>query len=89
VALRIDGLANDIRAVDDEMPAAALSRSLEDLTAFAGYPLIDVLAGLPPSANEDERLDHFDALATRASRGQVLAVLPERRRLGPVAGRPP
>jgi hypothetical protein len=65
------------------MPAAALSRSLEDLTACAGYPLIDVLAGLPPSANWDEWRDHLDALATRASRGQVLAVLLEWRRWVP------
>jgi hypothetical protein len=63
-------------AVDDEMPAAALFRSLEDLTAFAGSPLIDVRAALPPSANREEWLDHLDALATRASRGQVSAVLP-------------
>jgi hypothetical protein len=69
--------------VDDGMPAAALSCSLEDLTAFAGYPLIDVLAGLPPSANWDEWLDHLDALAMRPSRGQVLAALPAWRRWVP------
>ena len=71
---RIDGLANDLRlrrselAEEDETRAAALSRTLEDLSAFAGYaiPLIDVLDGLPKSANWGEWLDQLGALATRA-----------------------
>jgi ATP-dependent helicase/nuclease subunit B len=91
---RIDGLDNDIRlrlselATEDETQAAALSRTLEDLTAFAGYaiPLIDVLDGLPASANWDEWLDRLGALATRALKqpDRVLAVLVELAPMGPV-----
>jgi ATP-dependent helicase/nuclease subunit B len=91
---RIDGLANDIGlrlselAVEDEAQTAALSRTLEDLTAFAGYaiPLIDVLDGLPTSANWDEWLDQLGALATRALKepDRVLAVLAELAPMGPV-----
>jgi ATP-dependent helicase/nuclease subunit B len=91
---RIDGLANDIGlrlselAVEDEAQAAALSRTLDDLTAFAGYaiPLIDALDGLPTSANWDEWLDQLGALATRALKepDRVLAVLAELAPMGPV-----
>ncbi len=89
---RIDGLANDIRlrlselAVEDE--TQALSRTLEDLTAFAGYaiPLIDLLDGLPTLAKWGEWLDRLGALATRALKqpDRVLAVLAELAPMGPV-----
>ncbi|MCL2430730.1 MAG: PD-(D/E)XK nuclease family protein, partial [Alphaproteobacteria bacterium] len=90
---RIDGLANDIRLrlselAEDETQAAALSRTLEDLTAFAGYalPLIDVFDGLPTSANWAEWLDQLGALATRALKepDRVLALLAELAPMGPV-----
>jgi RecB family exonuclease len=91
---RIDGLTNDIGlraselAAEDETQAAALSRTLEDLTAFAGYaiPLIDVLDGLPTSAHWDGWLDQLGALATRALKRPdgVLAVLAELTPMGPV-----
>jgi ATP-dependent helicase/nuclease subunit B len=91
---RIDGLANDIRlrlselSAEDETQAAALSRTFEDLTAFAGYaiPLIDVLDGLPASANWGEWLDRLGALATRALKqpDRVVAVLIELAPMGPV-----
>jgi ATP-dependent helicase/nuclease subunit B len=91
---RIDGLANDLRlrlsevAEEDETQAATLSRTLDDLGAFAAYaiPLIDVLDSLPPSANWGEWLDHLGALATRALKqpDRVLAILAELAPMGPV-----
>jgi RecB family exonuclease len=91
---RIDGLASDLRlrlsevAEEDETRAATLSRTLEDLAAFAGYalPLIDVLDGLPASTNWGEWLDQLSALATQALRqpDRVLAVLAELAPMGPV-----
>jgi ATP-dependent helicase/nuclease subunit B len=89
---RIDGVANDLRlrlaelADEDEAGAAIVARTLEDLDAFAGYalPLIEVLDGLPASANWGEWLDQLSALATRALRqpDRVLSVLSE---LAPMA----
>jgi hypothetical protein len=91
---RIDGLDKDFRlrlselAEEDEIQAAALSRTIEDLAAFAAYaiPLIDVLDNLPSSANWGEWLDHLGALATRALKqpDRVLAVLAELAPMGPV-----
>ena len=89
---RIDGLANDLSlrlselAEEDDTQVAILTRTIEDLAAFAGYalPLIDVLDSLPTSANWGEWLDHLGALATRALKqpDRVLAVLAE---LAPMA----
>jgi RecB family exonuclease len=91
---RIDGLAHDLRlrlsevAGDDETQAATLSRTLQELDVFAGYalPLIDVLDGLPRSANWSEWLDQLSALATQSIRqpDRVLAVLAELAPMGPV-----
>jgi ATP-dependent helicase/nuclease subunit B len=91
---RIDGLANELRlrlselAEDEETQAGTLSRTLADLTAFADYaiPLIDLLDGLPTSANWSEWLDQLSALATRALKqpDRVLAVLAELAPMGPV-----
>jgi len=55
---RLDGLANELRAKlaelsdDDEIEAAAIRRTLDDLAAFTAYalPLIDLLDGWPDSA---------------------------------------
>jgi ATP-dependent helicase/nuclease subunit B len=86
---RIEGLANDLRlrlAEIGEGDATTLTRTLEDLSAFAGYalPLIDELDSLPAVADWGEWLDRLGALATRALRqpDRVLAVLAE---LGPMA----
>ena len=91
---RIEGLANELRlrlselAEEDETQAATLSRTLDDLAAFAGYaiPLIDVLDSLPTAANWSEWLDQLSALATRALKrpDRVLAVLAELAPMGPV-----
>ena len=56
---RINGLANELRlkltecAERDEPQAAAITRTLDDLTAFAQYalPLINALDRLPDAAN--------------------------------------
>jgi ATP-dependent helicase/nuclease subunit B len=91
---RIDGLANDLSlrlselAEEDDTQVATLTRTIEDLAAFAGYavPLIDVLDSLPTSANWGEWLDHLGALATRALKqpDRVLAVLAELAPMAPV-----
>jgi ATP-dependent helicase/nuclease subunit B len=89
---RIDGLTNELRlrlaelTVEDETRAATLARSLDDLSAFAGFalPLIDDLDSLPNAADWGEWLDRLGALATRALKqpDRVLAVLAE---LAPMA----
>jgi ATP-dependent helicase/nuclease subunit B len=87
---RIDGLARDLRlklaAVDEG--AETLARTIEDLSAFAGYalPLIDELDSLPAAADWGEWLDRLSALATRALRqpDRVLAVLAELAPMAPV-----
>ena len=65
-----------------------LTRTLEDLSAFAGYalPLIDELDSLPAAADWGEWLDRLGALATRALRqpDRVLAVLAELAPMAPV-----
>jgi ATP-dependent helicase/nuclease subunit B len=91
---RIDGLANDLRlklselVEEDDTQAAALARTLEDLTAFASYsiPLIDLLDSLPKSANWGEWLDQLSGLATRALKypERVLSVLAELAPMGSV-----
>jgi ATP-dependent helicase/DNAse subunit B len=91
---RIDGLANDLRlrlselAEEDETQATALARTLEDLSVFRAYalPLIDLLDGLPKSANWGEWLDQLGALATRALKypDRVLSVLAELAPMAPV-----
>jgi ATP-dependent helicase/nuclease subunit B len=94
---RIDGLANELRRKlaelggDDESQAAALERTLDDLSAFAGYalPLIDELGGLPAAGRWGEWLDRLGSLASRTLRQpeRVLAILAElapMARVGPV-----
>ena len=65
-----------------------LARTLEDLSAFAGYafPLIDELDSLPASADWGDWLDRLGALATRSLRqpDRVLAVLAELAPMAPV-----
>jgi hypothetical protein len=91
---RIDGLANELKlrlaelGDESETEAAALERTLDDLTTFASYalPLIDALDRLPDAASWGEWLDHLSALATRSLRQAdgVLAVLSELSPMGPV-----
>jgi superfamily I DNA/RNA helicase len=91
---RIAGLANDLRlrlselGEEDEMQAATLRRTLDDLGAFAGYaiPLIDLLHSLPAAADWGEWLDQLGELATRALKqpDRVLAVLAELAPMAPV-----
>jgi ATP-dependent helicase/nuclease subunit B len=87
---RLEGLANDLRLRLAEAGEgdATLARTLEDLSAFAGYalPLIDELDSLPGAANWGEWLDRLGALATRALRqpDRVLAVLAELAPMAPV-----
>jgi ATP-dependent helicase/nuclease subunit B len=87
---RIEGLANDLRLRLEEAGEgdATLARTIEDLSAFAGYalPLIDELDSLPPAADWGEWLDRLGALATRALRrpDRVLAVLAELAPMAPV-----
>jgi hypothetical protein len=62
---RIDGLTNELRRKlaeiggEDETQAASLTRTLDDLAAFAAYalPLIDELDSLPAEARWGEWLD--------------------------------
>jgi RecB family exonuclease len=91
---RIDGLASDLRLRlselddEDESRVPSLARTLDDLTAFAGYaiPLIDELDSLPSAAKWSEWLDRLSALATRALNqpDRVLEVLAELAPMGPV-----
>jgi RecB family exonuclease len=91
---RIDGLANALRLKvielgdEDEAQVASLTRTLDDLAAFARYalPLIEELDRLPGAANWSEWLDRLSGLATRALRqpDRVLAVLAELTPMGPV-----
>jgi ATP-dependent helicase/nuclease subunit B len=91
---RLGGLANDLRrrlgAVEaqEDARAAAISRELDDLTAFSRFalPLIDELESLPNSATWREWLDRLSALAHRSLRRpqRVLAVLAELEPLAPV-----
>jgi hypothetical protein len=87
---RIEGLANDLRLRLAETGEGdeTLARTLEDLSAFAGYalPLIDELDALPAAAHWGEWLDRLGALATRALRrpDRVLAVLAELTPMAPV-----
>ena len=91
---RLDGLANELGAKlaelsdDDEIEAAAVMRTLDDLTAFTTYalPLIDLLDGWPNSASWGEWLGHLGDLATRALKRphRVLAVLAELTPIAPV-----
>jgi RecB family exonuclease len=87
---RIEGLANDLRLRLAEIGEGdeKLARTLEDLSAFAGYalPLIDELDSLPAAADWGECLDRLGALATRALRqpDRVLAVLAELAPMAPV-----
>jgi ATP-dependent helicase/nuclease subunit B len=89
---RIDGLSNELRRKlaelrgEDETQAQSLSRTLDDLAAFAAYalPLIDELDSLPPAAHWGEWVDRLGTLATRTLKqpDRVLAVLAE---LAPMA----
>jgi ATP-dependent helicase/nuclease subunit B len=87
---RIEGLANDLRLRLAEIGERdeTLARTLEDLSAFAGYalPLIDELDSLPAAAHWGEWLERLGALATRALRqpDRVLAVLAELAPMAPV-----
>jgi ATP-dependent helicase/nuclease subunit B len=91
---RLDGLANELRAKlaelsdDDEIEAAAIRRTLDDLAAFTAYalPLIDLLDDWPDSANWGEWLGQLGDLATRALKrpDRVLAVLAELAPIAPV-----
>jgi ATP-dependent helicase/nuclease subunit B len=91
---RIDGLAKDLRlrlsevSEEDEIQAATLARTLDDLASFAAYalPLIDMLDALPAAADWSEWLDRLSALATRALKqpDRVLALLAELSPMGPV-----
>ncbi|MBV8097360.1 MAG: PD-(D/E)XK nuclease family protein, partial [Acetobacteraceae bacterium] len=91
---RIEGLANELRlrlselGEEDEAQAVALARTLDDLAAFAGYaiPLIDLLDGLPCTADWGEWLDRLGALATCVLKqpDRVLAVLSELAPMAPV-----
>jgi RecB family exonuclease len=91
---RLDGLANELRAKlaelsdDDEIEAAAVRRSFDDLAAFTTYalPLIDCLDGWPDSAIWGEWLGQLGDLATRALKrpDRVLAVLAELSPIAPV-----
>ena len=91
---RIGGLANDLRlrlselGEEEEMQAATLRRTLNDLSAFAGYamPLIDLLHNLPAAADWGSWLDQLGELATRALKqpDRVLAVLAELAPMAPV-----
>jgi hypothetical protein len=89
---RLEGLANELRirlgelSTEEETDAAAVTRTLNDLSAFSTYalPLIDLLDGWPSSASWGEWLDQLGDLATRALRYPegVLAILAE---LAPIA----
>ena len=91
---RLDGLANELRAElaelsdDDEIEAAAVMRTLDDLAAFTAYalPLVDLLDGWPDSANWGEWLDQLGDLAARALKrpDRVLPVLAELAPIAPV-----
>jgi hypothetical protein len=91
---RLDGLANELRAKfaelsdDDEIEAAAITRTLDDLAAFTAYalPLIDLLDSWRDSANWGEWLDQLGDLATRTLKrpDRVLAVLAELAPIAPV-----
>ena len=91
---RLDGLANDLRRrlevteAQEDARAAAISREMDDLTAFSCFalPLIDELESLPISATWREWLDRLSALAARSLRRpqRVLAVLAELEPMAPV-----
>jgi ATP-dependent helicase/nuclease subunit B len=91
---RIDGLTNELRrnlaeiGGEDEMQAAALERTLDDLAAFAGYalPVMDELGSLPAEAHWGEWLDRLGALASRTLKhpDRVLAILSELAPMAPV-----
>jgi ATP-dependent helicase/nuclease subunit B len=91
---RIDGLSNELRRKiaelgrEDETQAAAFSRTLDDLAAFAAYalPLIDELDSLPAAAHWGDWLDRLGALATRTLKqpDRVLAILAELAPMAPV-----
>jgi RecB family exonuclease len=91
---RLEGLGNELRvkvaelADDDDVAAAAVMRTLDDLAAFTAYalPLIDLLHGWPASANWGDWLGHLGDLATRALKrpDRVLAVLAELAPIAPV-----
>jgi ATP-dependent helicase/nuclease subunit B len=91
---RLHGLANELHAKlgeltdDDDLAAAAVMRTLDDLAAFTSYalPLIDLLHGWPDSANWGEWLGHLGDLATRALKrpDRVLALLAELAPIAPV-----
>jgi ATP-dependent helicase/nuclease subunit B len=91
---RLEGLANELRVKlaeltdDDDVAAAAVMRTLDDLAAFTAYalPLIDLLHGWPRSANWGDWLGHLGDLATRALKrpDRVLAVLAELAPIAPV-----
>jgi ATP-dependent helicase/nuclease subunit B len=91
---RIDGLRNELRrnlaelGGEDETQAAALQRTLDDLTAFADYvlPLVDELDSLSAETRWGEWLDRLGALATRSLKqpDRVLAILSELAPIAPV-----
>jgi ATP-dependent helicase/nuclease subunit B len=88
---RLEGLANELRLRlegADEAETESVLRVLDDLAAFTGYvlPLIEILDGLPSTANWGEWLDHLGALATQALQDpeRVLALLAELAPMGPV-----
>ncbi|MGY4156325.1 ATP-dependent helicase/nuclease subunit B [Bradyrhizobium sp. USDA 4461] len=91
---RLDGFANDLRRrleateAQEDAQAAAISRDLNDLTAFSGFalPLIDELESLPISATWREWLDRLSTLAARSLRRpqRVFAALAELEPLAPV-----
>jgi ATP-dependent helicase/nuclease subunit B len=91
---RIDGLTNELRRKltdlhgEEETQAAALSRTLDDLAAFAAYalPLINELDSFPAAAHWGEWLDRLGTLATRSLKqpDRVLAILAELAPMAPV-----
>jgi len=91
---RLEGLANELRVklaeltADDDVAAAAVTRTLDDLAAFTAYalPLIDLLDGWPESADWGEWFGRLGDLATRALKrpDRVLAILAELAPIAPV-----
>jgi len=93
---RLDGLANDFRLRIDELRTedpdssriARLERDVRNLTHLRAFalPIIDELAGWPPSATWGEWLDRFAALAARALRrpDRVLQLMLELRPMAAV-----
>jgi RecB family exonuclease len=91
---RLDGLTNELRRKlaelggEDETQAAAIHRTLDELSIFVVYalPLIDELDNLPAENLWGEWLDRLGSLATRTLRQpeRVLAILAELAPMAPI-----